>query len=115
MRSAVAETEHPVAARRGTIAGALVLGAALWPGGEAFAQATVESMTCAAAQRYVQQNGSYNKLTGFGVLPIRPVRPNLPGQAANCGPRQSPTFFLERTLDNPSCNLGFVCERRDNR
>jgi hypothetical protein len=90
-----------------------MLGAAFWPGGEAAAQATVDTMSCAAAQRFVQANGSYNKKTGFGPLSIRPVRPLRPGEAANCGPRQYPSFFLERTLDNPSCNLGYNCMTRD--
>jgi hypothetical protein len=113
MRTAAEGPARLVTPRGRRMAQAIVLGAAFWPAGEAFAQATVDTMTCAAAQRFVQQNGSYNKKTGFGVLPIRPVRPNLPGQASNCGPRQYPSFFVERTLDNPSCNVGFVCQTRD--
>lgn len=77
-----------------------------------FAQVPVDQMSCAAAIRMTQQSGSYSKRTGFGVVPIRPMNTISRIGAVSCPPRFEVSFFVERTLDNPSCVLGYSCVER---
>lgn len=79
------------------------------------AAATVDQLTCTAAQAAVQTSGRYDKRTGFGVVPIIPPRRLATGRSADCPIGSSPSFYVERTTDAPACILGYSCERRDNR
>jgi hypothetical protein len=71
---------------------------------------TVDRMTCAAAKKVVQATGGYEKRTGFGALPIRPVNPE--SRQGYCPGSSAPVFAIEKTLDNPACVVGYTCERR---
>lgn len=92
----------------------LAIGAA-WAGAmvpvASVAQVPVDRMTCAAAIRAAQQMGSYWKTTGFGVVSIRPGR-IIGAGPASCPARLNASFFVERTLDNSACVLGYSCVER---
>jgi hypothetical protein len=75
---------------------------------------SVDRLTCAQAIRVVQTTNSYEKKTGFGTVPIRPVTP-VGKTGAFCPGSLYPLFSVEKTLDNPACVLGFTCERRERR
>jgi hypothetical protein len=117
------EEEHGMAKRRwhsfgqGTAARrrmAMLTGLALAGAMPAVALAeTVDRMTCAAAKKVVQATGGYEKRTGFGPLPIRPVIPE--SRQGYCPGHSVPVFTIEKTLDNPACVVGYTCERRDRR
>jgi hypothetical protein len=91
------------------ISAALLMGTISSPG---FAQVSVDQMSCSAAVQAAQRTGSYSKRTGFGVVPIRPSYPISRTGAASCPPRFDLSFFIERTLDNPACVLGYSCVER---
>ncbi|MFO1147357.1 MAG: hypothetical protein U1E62_03190 [Alsobacter sp.] len=95
--------------RRAMLMGFALAGAAP---GAAWAE-TVDRMTCAAAKKVVQATGGYEKRTGFGPLPIRPVIPET--RQGFCPGHSMPVFAIEKTLDNPACVVGYTCERRDRR
>jgi hypothetical protein len=93
---------------------AMLVGFALAGAAPAAAQAeTVDRMTCAAAKKVVQATGGYEKRTGFGPLPIRPVNPE--SRQGYCPGSTAPVFAIEKTLDNPACVVGYTCQRRDRR
>lgn len=73
---------------------------------------TVDTMTCAEAQRTVQATGRYEKRTGFGSVPIQGVLVVPRGGSTTCPIRSSPSFFIEHTRDVAACVLGYSCERR---
>jgi hypothetical protein len=99
--------------RRYTAAMGGIVGLTAWSFAAcACAQVSVDRMTCAAAVHAVQATHSYDKKTAFGVVPIMPVIPKGPGESVNCPARFIPSFFIERTLDNPACVVGYSCVER---
>ncbi len=72
------------------------------------AAATVDRMTCAAAQRQALTTGRFEKMTGFGSTEIFGFWPN------DGGPNRCPigyfqSWYVERTLDNPRCPIAYTC------
>lgn len=76
------------------------------------AQVAVDQMSCSAALQLTQRAGAYSKRTGFGVVSIRPSHVANPRHPASCPPRFDLSFYIERTLDNPQCVLGYACIER---
>jgi hypothetical protein len=97
-----------MASRSFLITVALLMGAIWTP---CLAQVSVDQMSCSTAVQMTQRTGTYFKRTGFGVIPIRPGHPISHG-GAMCPPRFALSFFIERTLDNPQCILGYSCVER---
>jgi len=70
-------------------------------------QITVEHMTCAKAQAYVQKYGQYWKDVGAdGSILISPV---YTLQNLKCTGRQLTEPQMEQTTDNPECIVGYYC------
>ena len=89
---------------------ALAAAGGLADGAPAFAQTTVDQMTCAQAQRSAAQTGRYYKRTGFGVVPIFPVFP--PGRRGICESGEVQAPQSERTRDG-LCIVAYKCEQRE--
>jgi hypothetical protein len=77
----------------------------------AFAQTTVDQVTCAQAVRSAAVSHRYYKRTGFGVVPIMPVFPFTP--TTTCLWTEWAVPQVERTRDVPACAIGYKCEERD--
>ena len=70
-------------------------------------QVTVEHMTCARAQIYVQKYGQYWKDVGAdGSVLISPV---YTLQKIKCSGKQFVQAQTEATSDNPDCVVGYYC------
>ncbi|MFO1151073.1 MAG: hypothetical protein U1E62_22075 [Alsobacter sp.] len=76
------------------------------------ADVTVDQMSCSAAIQMTRQTGAYSKRTGFGIVAIRPNYTVSRAGLASCPPRFDLSFFVERTLDNPQCVVGYACVER---
>lgn len=69
---------------------------------------TVDTMTCAQAQRYAVKNKHYwKKAAGNDIVPIYPI---VPLQKLQCPTRQYAAPIAEETLDNPECVLTWYCK-----
>jgi hypothetical protein len=90
---------------------ALAAAAVGMPQAPARAQTTVDQMTCAQAVRSAAVSHRYYKRTGFGVVPIMPVFPFTPRMT--CLWTEWAVPQVERTRDNPACEIGYKCEERD--
>lgn len=97
------------AMRPSAVAAVLLIGSLSTP---VSAQVAVDQLSCAAAVQTTQRTGAYSKRTGFGVVPIRPSYTVGRTGVGSCPPRFELSFFIERTLDNPACVLGFSCVER---
>lgn len=74
----------------------------------AFAQTTVDRMTCAQAIRQVEAHGMYWVDTKYdGPIPITNISPlsNPP----NCKMKEHYTYIVVATRDSNSCHIGYVC------
>ncbi len=72
---------------------------------------TVDRMTCAAARRQVLATGRFEKNTSFGPVPIYGFVPD-DGGPNRCPRDTEQSWYVERTLDNPRCALGYTCNER---
>ncbi len=97
------------AGRRRTILAGLVLAQAAAASG--LAAQPVNEMTCAAARRQVLATGRFEKETPFGPVPIYGFLPD-DGGPNRCPRGTDQSWYVERTLDNPRCALGYTCNER---